>query len=120
MQKFQPLRRQFTADKVDARRVAARPCEAGDESKLDRVFGEDEHDGDRRGCRLGRERRSVGACDDYGDLPANQLGRQCRQSIVLTLGPAVFDRNVLALDIAGLLEALVKYAQTVRERVQAM
>ena len=32
MQKLQPLRRQFTAEKVDARRVAARSWEAGDES----------------------------------------------------------------------------------------
>jgi hypothetical protein len=30
----------------------------------------------------------------------------------LILGPAVFDRDVLALDIAGILEALAKYAQT--------
>ena len=54
------------------------------------------------------------ASDDY-DLSANQFGRQRRQPIVLTLRPAVFDRNVLALDIAGLLQALSKSAQTVRE-----
>ena len=37
--------------------VAARSSEAGDKTKLDRVFGGDEDDGNRRGCRLGRERR---------------------------------------------------------------
>ena len=36
--------------------------------------------------------------DDHGDLSANQFGRQRRQSIELVLGPAVFDRHVLALD----------------------
>ena len=55
---------------------------------------------------------------DHGDLPANQIGRQRRQSIDLIFGPAVYDRHVLALDIAGLLEALAKCAQTVAYRVR--
>ena len=44
--------------------------------------------------------------DDHGHLTADQIGRQRRQSIVLALGPAVFDRDVLALDIAGFVQAL--------------
>ena len=36
---------------------------------------------------------------------------------VLILGPAVFDRHVLALDIAGLLQALAKCAARCRERL---
>ncbi len=55
---------------------------------------------------------------DHGDLSANQFGRQLRQPIDLIVGPAVFDRHVLALDIAGLLEALAKCAQTIREPVR--
>ena len=51
---------------------------------------------------------------DHGDLAANQFGRQRRQSIHLILGPAVFDRYVLALDVAALLQALAECAQTVR------
>src|SRR5712691_1084188 len=112
MQKLQPLRRQFTADNVDARRAAARLGDAGDESKVDRIFGEDEHDGDRRGCRFGRERRSVAARDEDRNLSAHQFERQRGQSVVFAFGPAVFDRNVLAHDIAGLLEALLKCART--------
>ena len=54
---------------------------------------------------------------DHGDLSANQVGRQRRQPIHLTLRPAVFDRHVLALDIAGVFEALAECAQTVRVRV---
>ena len=56
-----------------------------------------------------------GASDrgDHGDLPADQFGRQRRQPIHLILGPAVFDRHVLALDIAGVFQALTKCAQTV-------
>ena len=35
----------------------------------------------------------------------------------LPIGPAVFDRNVLAHDISGVVKALVKRAQTARVRV---
>src|SRR5262249_9881630 len=55
-----------------------------------------------------------------GDQPnpsANQLGRQRRQPVHLILGPAVFDRHILALDIAGVFEAPAKSAQPVRHRV---
>ena len=55
---------------------------------------------------------------DHGDLSANQIGRQRRQPIDLILGPAVFDRHVLALDIAGVLQALAKCAQTLRVPVR--
>src|SRR6266508_3864943 len=40
------------------------------------------------------------------------------QSIELIFGPAVLDRHVLTLDITGVLEALAKRAQTVRQRVK--
>src|SRR5262245_11484562 len=112
MQKLQPLRSQFTADKVDACRVAARPWEAGDESELNRVFGEDEDNGDRRGRHLGRQGSSVGGRDDDRNLSADQFEHQRWQSVVFALGPAVFNRNVLALDISGLLQALTKSSQT--------
>src|SRR5262245_48383478 len=42
---------------------------------------------------------------------ADQIGRQCWQSIVLVICPAVFDRDVLALDIAGLFQASTERGQ---------
>ena len=118
-QEFQPLCRQLATEKIDPGQVAARPGEAGDKTEPDRVFAGDEDDGDRRGCRLGRQRDgSTADRGDHGDLPANQIGRQRRQPIDLILGPAVFDRHVLALDKARFLQALAKSAQTVRERVR--
>ena len=54
---------------------------------------------------------------DHGDLSANQFGRQRRQPVELILGPAVIDRHVLALDIAGVFQALAKCAQLVRHRI---
>src|SRR5262249_374307 len=64
-QELQSLRRQLTADKVDARRVATRPGETRDKTKRDRVFGEDEDNGDCRGCCSGRKHRRGGASDDH-------------------------------------------------------
>ena len=57
---------------------------------------------------------------DHGDLPANQFGRQRRQPIDLTLRPAVFDRDVLALDIAGVLQALAECRADGPRMCQAM
>src|SRR5262249_9264416 len=111
----------LTTQKIDACEVAARTGEAGDKTKLDRVFGGDENDGDRRGCRLGRRRHSrTSERGDHRNLPANQVGRQRRQSIDLIFAPAVYDRDVLALDIAAILEATVKSAKTVRGRVRRL
>src|SRR5215471_2042099 len=46
--------------------------------------------------------------DQYRHPTINQLKRDYRHSIVLPLRPAVFDRYVLALDIAGFLQALTE------------
>jgi hypothetical protein len=67
-----------------------------------------------------RKRRNTGARDDHGDPSANQIGRQRRQPVVLTLRPAVFDRYGLALDIAGVFEALTKSAQALRHPVRRL
>ena len=50
-------------------------------------------------------------CGDYGNLQAYQIGRQLGQSIVLALRPAIFYRDVLALDEAGLVQTSPEAAQ---------
>jgi hypothetical protein len=99
---------------IDTGQIAARPREAGNKTKPDRIIGDDENNRDRRGRILGRERGGTGRCDDHSDPSADQVGRQRRQSIELILGPAVFDRDVLAFDIARFLEALAKPPHEVR------
>ena len=60
-------------------RLATRPSLTGDED-----------DGDRRGCRLGRQRHTgTSSRGDHGDLSANQIGLQLWQPIDLILGPAI-------------------------------
>ncbi|HEX3410283.1 MAG TPA: hypothetical protein VHT00_01080 [Stellaceae bacterium] len=45
---------------------------------------------------------------DHVDLAADEIGGQCRQSIIAALRPAVFDRHVLSLDIAGFAQSLAE------------
>ena len=100
---------QLTCENIEPCQVAARPGEAGDKTKSDRVLAGEKDDWDCRGCRLGREMRGdTSARDDHPDAPANQFGRQFWQPIDLTFGPAVFDRHVLAVDIASILETLAE------------
>ena len=50
----------------------------------------------------------------YGDLTAYQVGSKLRQSIELTICPAIFDRDVAALDIASFAQALAERCHDVR------
>ena len=109
MQQRQPLRSELGTEPTHPRDVAARPIEAGDKAVFTRVIVAREHNRDCTGRRLGRERRIVAAgCSDHGHLTLNEFGRQRRQSIRPPLRPAIFDRDVLAFDIAGLIQALAE------------
>src|SRR5262245_48839099 len=50
-------------------------------------------------------------------MTVNQIGRQCGQSIVAVIRPAIFDRHVPALGIAGLFQTLMESRQ--KRRIQA-
>ncbi len=71
MQEPQPLGRHLADEKIDTRRVAAGPGEAGDKTKLDRVFADTEDDRDRRYCSFGRDRGYLAGRGDDGHLAAN-------------------------------------------------
>jgi hypothetical protein len=91
---------------IDAGDVAAGPIEAVDEAQPDGVGAGGEDNGNCRGRRLGREHDwSASARDDHAHLPPDQIGRQCRQLVVLTFRPTVFDRHILAFDIAAVRES---------------
>src|SRR5262249_38410511 len=46
----------------------------------------------------------------------NQISHQSRQSIILALGPAVFDRHTASLDVASFLQATAERSQDIRIR----
>ena len=61
MQEPQSLCRQVSIEKIDPGRVAARPCEAGDKTKPDRVIADAKDDRGRRGCSFGRKNTALPA-----------------------------------------------------------
>jgi hypothetical protein len=91
-------------------RLATRPNSTGSAPLL-------KDDRDRRGCAFGREYRRAAGCRDYVDVTIDEVGGQSGQPIIATLRPAVFDRHVLALDVAGLAEPLAERRQTLCTRV---
>jgi hypothetical protein len=54
MQEPEPFCHQFSGKKVYSCQVAARAGETRDQTNPDRIFGDEEDDRNRRGCRLGR------------------------------------------------------------------
>ena len=60
------------------------------------------NDRDRLGRRFGCKRTICAfQYNDHGYLTANQFGDQCRQPIVSTLCPPVFDLDVTTLDVTS-------------------
>ena len=99
--------------------IACRPVQAGNEPKLDRVAPYPEDDRNRRGRRFCCKcRRSTAGRGNRSHPTTNQIGSQCRQSIVVALSPAVFDRNVPALDVTRFAQALVERSHTTRPQVK--
>src|SRR5262249_61450263 len=91
------------------REVAARSGETGDQAVRDRVGADREDNRYRRGGALGRVcgRRPEGC--DHIDFAVNEVSGQGGQPIIVPLRPAVLDRYILSLDIAGFTEALAEY-----------
>src|SRR5262249_12331187 len=117
-QQLEPLGRQFGGDVAEAGEVAAGPGETGDQARPDRVADAGEDDRDCRGCAFRRERRNLPWGHDHVDLATDEVSGQCRQPIIVTLRPAVFDRQALSLDVADLTQSLVErgYKQIRRRR----
>src|SRR5262245_47379414 len=102
MQEPQPFGTNFTEEKIEPGRIAARPGEVRDETYFCWVFGDAEDDRDRRGSSFGRKRsRGVAGRGDNVHAASDEVRHQRRQATVLALKPMVLDRYVLTLDIAG-------------------
>src|SRR5262249_39960656 len=85
--------------------VTARSVEADDEASLYRIDSDLEHNRNCRGRSFGSESRGYAArCRDDVHRPAYEISRQLRQPTVFAVCPAVLDRHVAALDIAGFSE----------------
>jgi hypothetical protein len=87
-------------------RLATRPSRTG---------GED--DRNRAGRRLGRERAGGRGRREHAYPALNEIGEQRRQPVVLPLRPAKLDRDIAALDVAGIAQALAESVDQVAECV---
>jgi hypothetical protein len=117
-QGFELLCPQRIDQEADPGDIAARPIQAGDKPQLDRIATDCNEDGN--GCRAWLScdgRRNSAHRHDERDLVTDQLGCKRRQSIILLLRPAVFERNVSALDVASFLQASLEWSQTVSVRL---
>jgi len=113
-QESQPLCHHFSGEKIDPRRIAAWPGEAGDKTKFDRVFGDAERNRNGLGRSFGRECRSrAPGHRDHAHLTTDQIGGQLRHPIEVAFTPAIFERHVLALDVSGFRETPAKCEQAV-------
>src|SRR5206468_1532134 len=93
----------------DSGHVAAGMAETLDESELYRILAAAENDRNGLSRRFGGDRRRQAAGrDDHGDLALDQLGGELRQQVRAAFGPAVFDREVLTVDVAAFLQALAE------------
>jgi hypothetical protein len=96
-EKLQPFWGEHVEKICYPRDVAARPVQADDKPGADGILA---HREDNRNCRGGgfRRKRSAAIGIDHGHPAADQVGRQFRHSIVVTLCPAVFDTDIAVLD----------------------
>jgi hypothetical protein len=81
---------------------------AGNETKTDRVLAHTEDNRDARGCRFCSNRRCGSSRSDEGYPSLDEIGHDGGQPVVLTFDEPSVDGPILAVDKAGVLEALGK------------
>jgi hypothetical protein len=101
MQQLHPLRPYLRCQRCYAREIAARSGEAGDKARRDWVIagGEDDRNGCRRSLCCQHCRRTIRG--NHSHLAPGQIGYQRRKLIILAVGPAIFNRHVASLVVAG-------------------
>src|SRR6516164_8462682 len=106
MQQLQPLWSELSGHHGRPRGIAARTVEARDKPSSDRIGSGRKNNWNGSGRRHRRTHAvEVAADQDHCDFAANEIGRQGRHPIELTLGPAILNGNVSALDEAQFTQA---------------
>ena len=97
----------------DPGEVAAWTIEACYETEFNRVGTDHKDDRNDSRRRLGRQCRRAARCsDDVCDLASDSSVASGRKSIIVIFRPAIFDRNVAVLDVAGLHRPRLKSRRT--------
>src|SRR5262245_3192481 len=112
MQQREPFGDHLGAEKIYPGRIASGAGDARNETKLDRILTDAEDDRDRRGSGLSRACAGRAARHrDHRHPTTDQIGRQFLHPIVLTLRPAILDRDVLTFHKARFVEPLPERRQ---------
>ena len=117
MQQLQPLRRDLNGQLGYARDVAARPVEAGDETELDRVAAFSNTIGIVVVAAFAASAAGVPVAAITATWRRTRSAANAGNRSVFALRPAIFDRDVLALDIAVSLKPLTEGGQHARVRL---
>src|SRR5438067_12118291 len=88
--------------------VPAGTAEAADDARAYRVGNANEHDRNRRGSTLRRERGGRGPRQDDIDLALHERGNDAGVLFERVVRPTMLDRKIPALDIAELAHAVAK------------
>ncbi len=110
MHETQPFGVDFGVKKIDPRRVATGPREAGNQPERHRVLAYTEHnrDGRRSGFGGKRARGGVGGRRDHRDMAADCIVEDCGNLLVSTVQPVILDNDVVAFRKPCLAQAFAK------------
>lgn len=67
------------------------------------------------GCLGGHDALRTPGRDQHRNLTAHQIGRHSGQPVVMALGPAKLDGNVLVVDVPSLFQTRAKAGDVVRK-----
>ena len=96
-------RHQLASQEADARDIAAGPIEARGNAGNDWIGANDKHDRDC-GRRSFRDARATSAGDNDFDISADKILCQSRQPVTMAFCPAILDRKVASLNVAGIVQ----------------
>jgi hypothetical protein len=91
----------------EARDVAARSRQIGNEAAAKRIIPQHKHDGDRRCCLLHR-RRGAGIRDDKIGVEPGEFGGELRGALGASFRPTILDRDGASLDPAEFTQSRCK------------
>jgi hypothetical protein len=108
LEQRQVLGDQCRAKEGRACEIPAGTCEAGHEAVSDRIAHSHDDDRDRRSRGPRGAARGRGSSDDEIDLQAGELCRETGETLDVPICRAIFDLDVLAVDIAVFAQPLPK------------
>jgi hypothetical protein len=110
VQQLESFRNQRDREQAHACDIAGGPPDTRDKAGLNRVRTADEDDWNNGRGGLGRLGGGQEGCRDHRRAEPKEIGRQCRQPLVMPVGPAEFEPYVASIFVSSVLQAAQKCA----------